>query len=435
MVGRSKRHEEHTHHEAWAIPYGDLITLLLAFFVVMYAISSVNEGKYRVLSDSLYSAFRGTPRTMEPIQEGHKTVGSGADIHTTIVQQATLAGQPRSLLAPVPLKQTPSAAPPAGEEQSQDAAPAPSAAAPSASVPSASVPSASAAAALARIADQLEHAMADLVDKNVVVVRRSDLWIEVEIRTDILFPSGSAQLAPNAVNVLEQLAAVLAPLPNAVRVEGHTDNVPIRTAAFYSNWELSAARAGSVVRVLSAHGVAPDRLAVVGFGEQHPVQSNDTTQGRNANRRVVVVITSTDPAHPDDTLGTYRPPAASPESSSSTAPPTDAPPGAAPPPPAAARGAPPTAAAPAPTAPRDVPSAAAPSPTASPPAPSAAAPSAAAPSAGAPSAGTLSPPAAPRLPAPTAASPAGPSAGTAAPVASSGVTVAASRGTNSAPTP
>ena len=77
-MARRRRHEEHTNHEAWAIPYGDLITLLLAFFVVMYAISSINEGKFRVLSDSLQAAFRGTPRSLEPVQVGQKTRGSGA---------------------------------------------------------------------------------------------------------------------------------------------------------------------------------------------------------------------------------------------------------------------------------------------------------------------------------------------------------------------
>src|SRR5215510_8985376 len=97
-MARKKRHEEHLNHEAWAIPYGDLITLLLAFFVVMYAISSVNEGKYRVLSDALVSAFRGTPMTLRPIQVGEKQVGSGADVKTTLVEQATLAGQPRTML-------------------------------------------------------------------------------------------------------------------------------------------------------------------------------------------------------------------------------------------------------------------------------------------------------------------------------------------------
>jgi chemotaxis protein MotB len=265
MARRTRRHEEHTSHEAWAIPFGDLLTLLLAFFVVMYALSSVNEGKYRLLSDSLYAAFRGAPRTLEPVQVGEQTVGPGADHHDGVLQQTS-----HSLKAETPAVALPGSTGPD--------------------------------AALAKVADQVESALSDLVDKNLVAVHRSDRWIEVEIRTDILFPSGSAQLSPGAISVLEQLAQVLAPLPNAVRVEGHTDNVPIRNTAFYSNWELSAARAGSVVRVLASHGVAPTRLAVVGFGEHHPKESNDNAQGRNANRRVVVVIPSVDPEHPIDPL-------------------------------------------------------------------------------------------------------------------------------------
>ena len=99
-MARSKKNTKmHANHEeAWAIPYGDLVTLLLAFFVVMYAISSINEGKFRVLSDSLQAAFRGTPRTLVPVQVGMKTRGSGADIAVTIVQQSMIEGQPRKLL-------------------------------------------------------------------------------------------------------------------------------------------------------------------------------------------------------------------------------------------------------------------------------------------------------------------------------------------------
>src|SRR5437660_6626906 len=95
---RKKRHEDHINHEAWAIPYGDLVTLLLAFFVVMYAVSSVNEGKFRVLSDSLYAAFRGTPRSLQPVQIGHKQSGSGADLKMSIVRQGIMEGLPRDLL-------------------------------------------------------------------------------------------------------------------------------------------------------------------------------------------------------------------------------------------------------------------------------------------------------------------------------------------------
>jgi chemotaxis protein MotB len=279
MGRKPRRHEEHTNHEAWAIPYGDLITLLLAFFVVMYALSSVNEGKYRLLSDSLYAAFRGEPRTLEPVQMGEHQAGAGADSRTGVLQQQ----RPDSTRAPaagqlVTLPETPQLAPARQQQLLEQAA--------------------RADAALARVADQVQSALGDLVKRNLVTVRRNELWVEVELRTDILFPSGIAQPAPGAVSVLERLGGVLAPLPNSIRVEGYTDNLPIRTAAFYSNWELSAARAGSVVRVLAASGVAPSRLAVVGYGDQHPAASNDTAEGRNANRRVVVVILA--PEHGSD---------------------------------------------------------------------------------------------------------------------------------------
>src|SRR5919107_678175 len=97
-MARRHKHEEHANHEAWAIPYGDLITLLLAFFVVMYAMSSVNEGKYRVLSDSLVSAFTGAPRTLEPIQVGEKQVGAGSAATVGIVKPAVLTAEPHSML-------------------------------------------------------------------------------------------------------------------------------------------------------------------------------------------------------------------------------------------------------------------------------------------------------------------------------------------------
>ncbi len=275
---RRRKHDDHTNHEAWAIPYGDLVTLLLAFFVVMYAISSVNAGKYRVLSDSLFAAFHGAPRTMQPIQVGDKQVGTGADMNATVVQQSQLQGKEQSRLAPVPVA--------VGMARAGGHSP----------IEGVKLPAqaAAAAAALAKVADEVAHSMDQLVRKDQVTIRRSDFWIEVEMRTDILFPSGSARLADDAVPVIERLGSVLAPFPNPIRVEGYTDNKPISTALFFSNWELSAARAGSVVRVLSTHGVSPARLAVIGYGEQRPLQSNDTAEGRNANRRVVIVILSTE---------------------------------------------------------------------------------------------------------------------------------------------
>lgn len=256
---RIRRHEEHTNHERWAIPYGDLLTLLLALFVVMYSISSVNDGKYRVLSNSLYTAFRGQPRTLSPIQIGRTPIGPGA-----------LAG-----------------AMPGPSGAAQVAKPPPPA-------PLSAAPAPVHDPLLGRIAAGVDRAMGALMDRHRVMMHREPGMIEVQFSTDLLFPSGSAQLSSTAVAAITHLAGVLKRYPNPVRVEGFTDNVPIRTVQFASNWELSAARAGSVVHILSAHGVAPNRLAVIGFGAQRPLASNQSAGGREANRRVVVVILAND---------------------------------------------------------------------------------------------------------------------------------------------
>jgi len=276
MARRHKKHEEHTNTEAWAIPYGDLITLLLAFFVVMYAISSINEGKFRVLSDSLQAAFRGTPRTLEPVQVGEKTRGSGADISMTLVQQSMMVGQPRKMLETISINDAGGAAPPA-----------------SAGLPGRPQPLLSEhpiAKQLARVADELETALKSLVDASLVTVRRHEFWLEVEVKTDILFASGEANLSDKAIPALDALAATLQKYPNPVRVEGHTDNRPINSRVYPSNWELSAARAASVVHRFARSGMSPERLSVIGFGEYRPAQSNSTGAGRDANRRVVIVI-------------------------------------------------------------------------------------------------------------------------------------------------
>jgi len=278
MSRRRHHHEDHTNHEAWAIPYGDLMTLLLAFFVVMYAMSSVNEGKYRVLSDSLVAAFRGSPRTLQPIQVGEKQVGSGADINMTVVQQAMLEGQPRAMLEPAPMKMTDVISKGSRTANSD--------------YDSEAEHHASAVQELESVAGEVERAMSQLIRDQMVVVRRHGVWVEVEIRTDILFPSGVATLSPEAQKILEQLALTLKPFPNPIRVEGHTDNRPIRSSSFPSNWELSAARAASVVHLFTNSGMDPHRLAVVGLGENRPAESNDTEQGRNMNRRVLLVILS-----------------------------------------------------------------------------------------------------------------------------------------------
>jgi chemotaxis protein MotB len=280
MSRRGHEHEEHMNHEAWAIPYGDLITLLLAFFVVMYAVSSVNEGKYRVLSDSLVAAFRGQPTTTAPIQVGQKTAKVPRDEHVAALkpnQALKLPGQTGEGQAGVDAQEAAKAAGEGGGES------------------------------LRRVADAVEAALAPLIDKDLVTVTRKPLWIEVEIKTDILFPSGSAEIQPDSVAILERIAAILQPLPSPIRVEGHTDNRPIHTLQFPSNWELSGARAARIVRLFESLGIAPGRMTVAGQGEYQPVADNATAEGRNRNRRVTLIIL--DAGGQNDAIETQPPPA------------------------------------------------------------------------------------------------------------------------------
>lgn len=274
-MARKKAHEDHANHEAWAIPYGDLLTLLLALFVVLYSMSSVNEGKYRVLSDSLNEAFGGRPRSAKPIQ-----VGDYADRSSALIPHIAIMPRPESV---------------AGHTGTQGSSPL---RAPGVDVGHIRTPQQTAAArgasgertSLQHMSDDVRNAMGDLISKNLVVVRQSEFSLEIEIRTDILFPSGVAQISASATPVLQQLADIFRPFPNPIRIEGHTDNVPISTTAFPSNWQLSAARAASVVALFMQNGVDPTRMSVAGFGEYHPAASNDTADGRNRNRRVKIVV-------------------------------------------------------------------------------------------------------------------------------------------------
>jgi chemotaxis protein MotB len=265
-MARKKKHEEHVNAEAWAIPYGDLVTLLFALFTVMYAMSSVNEGKFRVLSDSMIAAFNGAPKSMRPINIGEKEPGKGGDKQLSGVTP-TVYMQMKTAKTTVDGQLTP-------RDPSKGDGP-----------PSTDLPG-----ALIRMQRQVQDAMQSLIDAKLVTVRRENMWLEIEINADILFPSGAGEFAPAAEPVLDKLADVLKPFPNPIRVEGHTDDRPIRTTAFPSNWELSAARAASVVHQFTRQGIDPLRLEIVGFGEFHPRQPNETSEGRNANRRVVVLV-------------------------------------------------------------------------------------------------------------------------------------------------
>ena len=142
------------------------------------------------------------------------------------------------------------------------------------------------------IAREIEKAMGQLVSDKLVLVRSSPFSVEIEIQTDILYPSGIATLTDSAVPIMKRLAQIMKTFSNPIRVEGHTDSMPISTSVFPSNWELSAARAAGVVQLFTQQGIDPGRMSVVGYGEFKPAASNDTVEGRNRNRRVLLTIPS-----------------------------------------------------------------------------------------------------------------------------------------------
>lgn len=246
---RRDRGEEQGSNDRWMVSYADFITLLFAFFVVMYSISSVNEGKYKVLADSLDGVFNQTPKTLEPIQLGNEV--------------------PR---VPVTREDGQHAPTGASQEQAQDP--------------------------LESIAEAMQAAFGDLLSVGDLRVHANELWIEIELHSGLLFPSGDALPLNSAFGLVERIAGILAPYDNPIHVEGFTDNIPIRSRVYPTNWELSTARAASVVRMLSNGGIDAGRLAAVGYGEHRPVADNTTAQGRRANRRVVLLVSRyTDQRH------------------------------------------------------------------------------------------------------------------------------------------
>lgn len=271
-MARKKRIEEVENHERWLVSYADFITLLFAFFVVMYSISSVNEGKYRVLSDSLVTAFRDPARSLQPVQVG------------ALMRAPLQSENPFDQEAPViQLFKVPVPDRPVQERAGEKVEP---------GAKAAGIDEEQLDEAARQLADSIESAMSELVDEGLIDVRRDQRWIEVEIKSSILFESGSADLSVQAQPVLRQLADKLKSLENVIHVEGFTDNVPISNFDYLSNWELSAARAASVVHLFTRLGIDPQRMAAIGYGEFRPVAENGTPEGRARNRRVVLVIMS-----------------------------------------------------------------------------------------------------------------------------------------------
>lgn len=143
---------------------------------------------------------------------------------------------------------------------------------------------------LQTIANDVRQAFGDLIASDQLTVRGNELWIEIELKSSLLFGSGDAMPSDMAFSIIDKVATILKPFDNPVHVEGFTDNQPISTAQYPTNWELSTARAASIVRMMALEGIDPRRMAAVGYGEFQPVADNATADGRGRNRRVVLVI-------------------------------------------------------------------------------------------------------------------------------------------------
>jgi chemotaxis protein MotB len=244
MARRKPYEEDSEHHERWLISYADFITLLFAFFVVMYAVSVVNIGKYTVLSEALGDAFG-----------GH---GAASTKNTAVA--VAIAVDPLPLSNILARKRA--------EAAKRDRE------------------------RLELLVRRLNTSLAPLIHSGKVRVTQTARGVTVEINASVLFMEGDAGLTGTARETLRSVAQLLKDDPHAIEVEGHTDTTPISNPLFPSNWELSAVRASTVVRLFIESGIAERRLAAVGRGANMPIASNDDQVGRARNRRVAVTILS-----------------------------------------------------------------------------------------------------------------------------------------------
>ncbi len=273
MRRERNNHDDEVSHDRWLVSYADFITLMFAFFVVMYSISSVSEGKYRVLSDSLIQAFDTTgvkstfaPSPIDlPIEQSLPYEQAEGTIKAEKIE-----GIKEEVLAEHD-EQAEEIAEPVKEQDRVKKS-------------------------LGEIADDIRYELFPFIDEQLISVNNTDKAIEVEIKSQILFPSGDARLVSKAIPVLSNLATIFSTFNNPVQVEGFTDNQPITTTTFPSNWELSAARAASVVHLFMRKGIDPTRMSAVGYAEFRPVADNSTKEGRQQNRRVMIII----PTVPDE---------------------------------------------------------------------------------------------------------------------------------------
>lgn len=255
-MSRKKKAPQHPSHERWLVSYADFITLLFAFFVVLYSSAQVDKRKVGQLAMAIQVAFQ--------------TMGifESSNTKPAVLQSEPMPFSKVQMVENVPRveKLNQLVSPPRGTLSG----PRPS---------------------MDGIQKQLQIALSPELKKHTVAITPTKEGIVVSLREAGFFPSGSAQLRPGAGNTLSDFVKVIAPYPVRIRIEGHTDNVPIHNSKFDSNWDLSTARATEIIKLfISNYDIAPDRLSAAGYGEYYPVASNDTAEGRAMNRRVDLVI-------------------------------------------------------------------------------------------------------------------------------------------------
>lgn len=235
-MSRKRRHARHPNHERWLVSYADFITLLFAFFVVMYATAQVDKQKMSHLATAIQQAFE---------QMG----ALPAKVPAAIVEPPRPLPPPK----PSPVISTPA---PASE-----------------------------------VHDELAAALAPEIASGAVALHDGADGLVISLREAGFFPSGSAGLKVDSQPALARIAAILMERKSDIRIEGHTDNVPIHNSQFNSNWELSTARATEMVRLLiQTYGYDPKKLSAGGYAQYHPIATNATNAGRALNRRVDLVI-------------------------------------------------------------------------------------------------------------------------------------------------
>jgi chemotaxis protein MotB len=248
-MARKKHAAAHENHERWLISYADFITLLFAFFVVMFASSQTDKAKAQQVSDSVKKAL---DKSAVP-----------AVVHEILGGTVDEKGKGNAMM------KGPGGSKPVEIQQQQ-------------------------AAAVAELVPSLDYLTKSL--QNEIKDGKIDVHLEarglvVSLRQATFFPSGQATVDPATFASIDKIAATISKLPNSVRLEGHTDSVPIHTAQFRSNWELSAARSIAMLELFSTHYNIPrSRLAIAGYADTAPKDSNDTEEGRAHNRRVDIVI-------------------------------------------------------------------------------------------------------------------------------------------------